>query len=125
MLNLRQIFCSHDWVTAESMSISDAIVEFVGKQSENPFPYTLNDILYTTPYRSTRILHDKVCIKCKLVKPDLSNFRKKLEETTEEDFNNAKIAARDMFLSEANKAKAWRKDHIKAKTILTEYLNNI
>lgn len=121
----QRFFCNHDWFTVDSMTATNVIIEFIKTHSAADFPYSVNDISYTSPYHSRRVLHDKVCLKCKLVKPELSSFRKKLENMEKHEFDKAKTDARRMLEATAKQAQAWNKKKIEAKIILTEYLNNI
>jgi hypothetical protein len=117
---LKQKLCLHDYVTVESMTTIKAAEKFV---FENNIPTKASDVVYASPYNSNKVLYDKVCLKCEHCVSELTDFRNKMANMSQEELDKLEIQVRKMFVEVAARAAASNKRTQKARKIFKEYIN--
>lgn len=117
---LKQKLCSHDYTIVESMTTIKAAEKFV---FENNVPTKASNVVYASPYHSNRVLYDKVCLKCGHCVSELTDFRNKIKNMSQEELDKLEIHVRKMFTEAAKRAAASNERTQKARKIFKEYID--
>jgi len=110
--------CKHDYVVVHRMRAEELAKQLSAQDDRLKPEYILN---YANMDPNV-VLRDKVCMNCKYCITELTDFKIKIKNMTNEDVENVAEHVRAAFLSAATKAAKSRLKAFEARQILDNYI---